>query len=65
MNFNNSLTQHAVLIWAWWINKLYVVFQCTKSIDFRDYLKKRRKFASIVFLFALRLKKTVHDENND
>jgi hypothetical protein len=36
-----------------------------KSADFRDYLEKRRKFASIVFLFALRSKKTAHDEDDD
>ncbi len=41
VDFDNSLTQHAASIWAWWINELCAAFQCTKSADFRDYLKKR------------------------
>jgi hypothetical protein len=36
-----------------------------KSIDFRDYLKKRQKLASIVFFLALRSKKIAHDEDDD
>ncbi len=49
INSDNSLTQHAASIWVWWINKLYAVFQRTNSINFRNCLKKRQKFASIVF----------------
>jgi hypothetical protein len=62
---DNSLTQRAASIWAWWINELCVVSRCTKSSDSWDYLKKRQKLTSIVFLFALRSKKTAHDENDD
>jgi hypothetical protein len=36
-----------------------------KSIDSRDYSKKRQKFASIVFSLALRSKKAAHDEDDD
>jgi hypothetical protein len=57
INSDNSLTQLVASIWAWWINELYAVFQCMKSINSRDYLKKRRKLASIVlFLFCVRKK---------
>ncbi len=65
VDFDNSLTQNAASIWTWWINELYAAFQCTKSADSRDYLKKRWKLASIAFLFALRSKKATHDENDD